>query len=176
MDSVQKLRALAKLLPYRLTVAYKEKEYILAALDVTQGNNCTIIQEDEGRILNKIKVAVTEIKPFLYGEDSLYKFIGEQVPAYEIARLAINDLDNDFRYSLAVIEGYVESVVCKSSSSDDIYKVYIHENYDIGVDMIFPGEKDMSASIYNMSKIYDYLASMHFAVDWDPKEYIEKKV
>lgn len=171
MDSIQKLRALAKLLPYNLKVVYGEKEYFLIALDIIEANSCTLLDKDSTRI----SVHISEIKPILYGEDSLYKFIGEQVPAYEIARLAINDLDNDFRYSLAVIEGYVESVVCKSSSSDDIYKVYIHENYDIGVDMIFPGEKDMSASIYNMSKIYDYLASMHFAVDWDPKEYIEKK-
>lgn len=174
MTSKDKFSLLAKLLPYNLTVIYKDIPYKLIGLNLLGIPAVHIKQElDSGPGL---EVTVDHIKPVLYSEEQLYKFIGEELPAYEVARLAINDMDCRNNFGLKIEEGFPDHIFCTNIDDKETNKVYIFENYDVGVDMVFPEKQDVTFSVYNTHQIIDYLHSKHFSVGWPQGEYIDKAV
>jgi hypothetical protein len=170
MDYIQKLRALAKLLPYSVKVRYKGSKYTLIGLDLVEGNNCSILNEEGPRL----QVPIAEVKPILYNEDHLYKFIGEHLPAYEVARLAIDDMDYRCNFALVMEGQYPDHIICTNRSDKEQNKVYIFDEFDVGVTMVFADGKELDCGAHHMSRIMDYLHQMHFAVNWPEGEYINK--
>lgn len=174
MTSKDKFSLLAKLLPYNVTVIYQDRPYKIISMGLLGGPHVHIKQElDSGPGL---EVTVDDIKPVLYSEKQLYKFIGEELPAYEVARLAINDMDCRNNFGLKIEEGFPDHIFCTNIDDKETNKVYIFENYDVGVDMVFPEKQDVTSSVYNMHQIIDYLHSKHFSVGWPQGEYIDKAV